>query len=138
MTGRAFFDAVIEHADLVWIGIREGSTPAEDEALVGHTPTGLKHAIAVAAIIEQPWEELEGVLTGKRDARLMTHLSRIVGYYSRVRNWNSSKIAELHDRQAGNYGIPLQVKLPPSRIPQPVVDSLVAGGAQMACKLETA
>jgi ribonucleoside-triphosphate reductase len=30
-------------------------------------------------------------------------LTRIVGYYSRINNWNKSKIGELRDRQAGNY-----------------------------------
>ncbi len=30
-------------------------------------------------------------------------VTRIVGYYSRVANWNASKLGELVDRQAGNY-----------------------------------
>jgi|SRR3990167_2518341 len=32
-------------------------------------------------------------------------VTRIVGYYSRVSNWNRSKIGELRDRQKGNYGV---------------------------------
>lgn len=32
-------------------------------------------------------------------------LTRIVGYFSRVNNWNPSKKAELHDRQRGNYAV---------------------------------
>ena len=36
-------------------------------------------------------------------------MTRIVGYYSRVTNWNPSKLGELKDRQAGQkqgrYGI---------------------------------
>ncbi|MCX7703692.1 MAG: anaerobic ribonucleoside-triphosphate reductase [Planctomycetota bacterium] len=32
-------------------------------------------------------------------------ITRIVGYYSRVNNWNPSKKAELSDRQRGNYTI---------------------------------
>jgi len=31
------------------------------------------------------------------------HMTRIVGYYSRVNNWNKSKIGELADRQKGDY-----------------------------------
>jgi hypothetical protein len=31
-------------------------------------------------------------------------ITRIVGYYSRVQNWNKSKIGELRDRQQGQYG----------------------------------
>lgn len=30
-------------------------------------------------------------------------VTRIVGYYSRVTNWNASKISELRDRAVGNY-----------------------------------
>ena len=33
-------------------------------------------------------------------------LTRIVGYYSRINNWNKSKIGELRDRRAGNYAVP--------------------------------
>ncbi len=32
-------------------------------------------------------------------------VTRIVGYFSRVNNWNPSKLAELADRQAGNYAV---------------------------------
>ena len=32
-------------------------------------------------------------------------ITRIVGYYSRVKNWNKSKLGELKDRQGGDYGI---------------------------------
>jgi ribonucleoside-triphosphate reductase len=33
-------------------------------------------------------------------------LTRIVGYFSRISNWNKSKIGELRDRRAGNYRVP--------------------------------
>ena len=32
-------------------------------------------------------------------------ISRIVGYFSRIKNWNKSKIGELNDRHRGNYRI---------------------------------
>ena len=32
-----------------------------------------------------------------------TGVSRIVGYYSRINNWNKSKVSELQDRSKGNY-----------------------------------
>jgi ribonucleoside-triphosphate reductase len=32
-------------------------------------------------------------------------VTRIVGYFSRVSNWNKSKLGELKDRQRGNYGV---------------------------------
>ncbi|MBU2063846.1 MAG: anaerobic ribonucleoside-triphosphate reductase [Candidatus Omnitrophica bacterium] len=33
------------------------------------------------------------------------NITRIVGYFSRVNNWNPSKLAELKDRQQGNYKV---------------------------------
>jgi ribonucleoside-triphosphate reductase len=32
-------------------------------------------------------------------------ISRVVGYFSRIDNWNKSKQAELRDRQKGNYKV---------------------------------
>ncbi len=40
---------------------------------------------------------------GKKDVYGIT---RIVGYFSRVNNWNRSKIGELKDRHKGDYAIP--------------------------------
>ena len=105
MQGREFYEKVMAHDKIEWLGVREGRSPDEDEALLHHTETGVKHAVAVSSILDNSWEDLEGVLTGKREAHVMIHLTRIVGYYSRVQNWNRSKLAELADRQAGTYGI---------------------------------
>ena len=30
-------------------------------------------------------------------------VSRVVGYYSKINNWNKSKLAEFRSRQKGNY-----------------------------------
>ncbi len=105
MRGREFYEKVMSHEKVEWLGVREGRSPGEDEALVCHTETGVKHAVAVSSILEHSWAELEAVLTGKREAHLMIHLTRIVGYYSRVQNWNRSKLAELRDRHAGAYSV---------------------------------
>ncbi len=32
-------------------------------------------------------------------------ISRVVGYFSRINNWNKSKQAEFKSRQKGNYDI---------------------------------
>jgi len=32
-------------------------------------------------------------------------MSRVVGYFSKIENWNASKKAELRSRQKGDYGI---------------------------------
>lgn len=51
------------------------------------------------------WPELHAVLTGVREPEVLVHMSRIVGYFSRISEWNSSKIGELRDRRRGNYDI---------------------------------
>jgi hypothetical protein len=106
MDGRDFFDRVETHPGLEWLGARPGPTAAGDEVLVGRTGGGTAHAVAVSEVLRQPWEELEGVLTGAREPRVMTHITRIVGYFSQVHNWNRSKLAELGDRHLGDYAVP--------------------------------
>jgi ribonucleoside-triphosphate reductase (formate) len=32
-------------------------------------------------------------------------ISRIVGYFAKIEEWNKSKIAELRDRRKGNYDV---------------------------------
>ena len=32
-------------------------------------------------------------------------VSRVVGYFSKISNWNKSKQAEFKDRQKGTYGV---------------------------------
>ncbi len=103
MDGRDFFDRVDTHGGLDWIGSRQGSGPGTDEVYVSHATTGAKFALPVETILAHEWDELEAVLTGKRLPRVLTHLTRIVGYYSQVHNWNRSKHAELKDRGEGTY-----------------------------------
>ena len=38
-------------------------------------------------------------------------MSRVVGYYSIIENWNESKQAELKDRQSGDYKLGEAVKV---------------------------
>ena len=121
MQGREFYEKVTSQDGMEWLGVREGRSPGEDEALILHTETGVKHAVGVSSILEHSWEELEAVLTGKREARVMIHLTRIVGYYSRVQNWNRSKLAELRDRHAGAYSLP-EAAAPAVRAPAPAAE----------------
>jgi len=57
-----------------------------------------------------PLDQIEGMVwdTLRKDVihgREVTHMSRIVGYYSKTSNWNKSKIGELNDRRRGNYSL---------------------------------
>ncbi len=111
MNRHEFFDRVTEHPDLEWVGVRSadgGPVDTDDESGievgVRHVPSGgISHAIAMRGIDESTWNDLESVLTCRRMPRVVSHVTRIVGYYSLTHSWNRSKLAELADRQAGRY-----------------------------------
>ena len=42
-------------------------------------------------------------IAGREKAIVLNGITRIVGYYSRINNWNKSKIGELRDRSKGKY-----------------------------------
>lgn len=50
-------------------------------------------------------DRLISVLLGEESEIKLQGITRIVGYYSRVTNWNKSKIGELRDRTDGRYGL---------------------------------
>ena len=52
-----------------------------------------------------PIDQQIAVLKGKREPMVLDHFTRIVGYFSKVKNWNQGKIGELRDRQRGDYSI---------------------------------
>jgi|TARA_R100001530_G_scaffold13692_1_gene12540 hypothetical protein len=58
--------------------------------------------------IENSLDDMLSVLLDGRKEIVLNGVSRIVGYYSRVNNWNKSKVGELRDRitgrQGGGYG----------------------------------
>lgn len=106
MDGREFYRRIEADERFEWLGSKEGATPAEDEALVAVRGGMVKFAISISAIGDHSWEEFESILTEQRGPRVMTHVTRIVGYYSQLQNWNRSKLAELRDRHRGNYAVP--------------------------------
>ena len=106
MIGSDFYNTVAKHDGLEWLGCKEGKTPSEDHALIRVIASDAKFSVSVSAIRDNKWEDLEAVLLGKRSPRIMTHITRIVGYYSQLQNWNRSKIAELGDRHKGDYSVP--------------------------------
>jgi hypothetical protein len=61
----------------------------------------VKYHFSNAGIERATREQIEKALK----AYDVTWMTRIVGYYSRVSNWNKSKIGELKDRQEGSYVI---------------------------------
>jgi len=106
MTGTDFYDAIAAHPTLELRGIVAG------ELRVAHPPTGALWSLTVAGVKAIDWETLESVLTGRRDAEIISHQSRIVGYYSTFKlakpdsilnNWNRSKLGEMEARRRGDY-----------------------------------
>jgi hypothetical protein len=100
-----FFDLVEQHPDLQGIGIDAGCDTGNPGVIVKFRKNDLITRIPVAAVEAAEWDILEEVLTGKREPQVLQHMTRVVGYFSRVENWNKSKVGELKDRQKGDYSI---------------------------------
>ena len=99
------FDAAIEGHEFLEIdGDIEGSTPQEHLLKIINHKLECAFSINIDAIIRQDLEHVVNTLETGIATRLFG-VTRIVGYYSRVSNWNKSKIGELHDRHMGRYSV---------------------------------
>lgn len=107
MTLTDFRAAIVRHVGLAIHDVLELESPAPLVYIRGRSAAGgaALYEIDVPGILAADWQDLEQVLTGRRPARVMTHVARIVGYYSFVHSWNGSKVAELRDRRRGNYDV---------------------------------
>lgn len=56
-------------------------------------------------------------------------MSRVVGYYSIIENWNNSKKAELFDRQKGDYKLTEESR-------SPLTDKITATNSQEVVVVE--
>ena len=100
-----FYEKVESHPELRGIGVDNACENKKPGIIVKHTKSGLMTRIPVEAIEAADWSILEDVLTGEREPQVLQHMTRVVGYFSRVENWNKSKVGELKDRQKGNYAV---------------------------------
>ncbi len=99
------FDSVIERHEFLEIdGEITGNTPKEDCIKIINHKLECAFAIDVDSVIRQNVESVVHALETGITTRLYG-VTRIVGYYSRVSNWNKSKIGELHDRHMGRYSV---------------------------------
>jgi hypothetical protein len=99
------FDAAIAGHDFLEVdGDIEGETPQEHLLKIINHKSECAFSISIDAIIRQ---DLEYVISSlETGITLRLHgVTRIVGYYSRISNWNKSKIGELHDRHMGKYSV---------------------------------
>ena len=74
-----------------------------DDILVKNVSTGQRFRINRKCAADP--KAVERIIDGKRDPTVLKHMTRIIGYYSNIGNWNKSKLGELKDRHKGDYGI---------------------------------
>jgi hypothetical protein len=105
MDGGEFFDRVEAHPDLEGLGIEEAEGDKGPAAHVRHVPSGGKFRVELSAIADQDWDTLLSIFQGRRQPRVLSHMTRVVGYFSKIENWNRSKVGELKGRQCGDYSL---------------------------------
>lgn len=99
------FDAAVEgHEYLEIDGDIPGNSPKEDCLKIINHKLECAFAIDVDSVLRQDLGSVIHALETGITTRLYG-VTRIVGYYSRVSNWNKSKIGELHDRHMGKYSV---------------------------------
>jgi len=94
-----FYDNVEAHDELRGIKI------TDEHVVVEHSKSGMVAQMSTEFVDKNEWDLIEDLLIGRRQPNSLQHITRVVGYFSRLANWNSSKIAEHRDRKKGNYGV---------------------------------
>ncbi len=100
-----FFWRVEEASSLRGIDLQAGDSPESDIAVVEDLQSRYKTTFSIPTILDNDWPTLRDLALGKKDIAPLYHVTRIVGYYSRIENWNKSKLGELADRRRGNYAV---------------------------------
>ncbi len=106
---KAFDAAIADNRILQIDGLAVDGKPcdtvtAESRIKVLNHNMGEAFEVSVDAIVRQPLEDLVRALETGLFHRLHG-VTRIVGYLSRIQNWNKSKIGELQDRHKGQYSV---------------------------------
>lgn len=96
MDGKLFWDKVHGDSRLEWLGVKD-----EKVHIAGPgAPEGC-FTLTAEGILSEKWIDILAVLIGKRPVEALIWMQRIVGYYSNMKGWNRSKIAEALDRKKG-------------------------------------
>lgn len=66
---------------------------------------GAFNRVSIHEIVNVPSLQITSCIKNERAPIMCYGVTRIVGYYSRVNNWNKSKIGELRDRNQQNYAL---------------------------------
>jgi anaerobic ribonucleoside-triphosphate reductase len=105
MTTREFTNRVDSHESLAVWDVVETENTRDCHVVIKNLKTRALYKVLISTILHTDWKNLEQVLTGAREPGVLHHITRIVGYYSRVENWNRSKMGELKSRRKGDYSI---------------------------------
>lgn len=96
-------------------------TAEYDGLFVSHDKTKALWLVGTQAVLDTEWKVFRSIFVGKRDAVVLDHMTRIVGYYAFERNFNKSKIGENNARRKGNYTIPVAGSRWPERKSGPLM-----------------
>lgn len=100
-----FFEKVQGDQELKGIAICALNGSGDMAFVVEHLPSKYQTKIPFSTVEDCDWANLREVIAGEREPNVLYHMARVVGYYSRVENWNRSKLGELRDRHRGNYQV---------------------------------
>lgn len=93
MTSSEFWDNLMATPELESKGV------SGDSITIKHIPSKVCYSIDRDTLVKESWPTLKEILFAIRPAKVLSHITRIVGYYSQIDNWNRSKLGELKDRQ---------------------------------------
>ncbi|MGR3177657.1 MAG: hypothetical protein ACUZ8E_06335 [Candidatus Anammoxibacter sp.] len=106
-----FFIKAIEETDDLTIVGTSFNKEKKEIFLIEDINNSKEHIeVVISEIIEKAKDveiakEFINVIKGERSSIILNGVTRIVGYFSRVNNWNRSKIGELRDRRIGEYSV---------------------------------
>ena len=97
-----FFQAVEEDDGLQGVNIVIAEKPEDDAVVVEDVSKYPNYTTQITAplVLDLEWAKLRGIIMGEVRLDPLYHVTRIVGYFSRIENWNVSKLGELADRRA--------------------------------------
>jgi len=99
MNIKRFYELVEDNESLTGVGITNGSV------VVHNKKYKLTFGVPIVVIKNCDEKELIDVITCKRSNSPLIYMSRVVGYFSSIKDWNPSKVSEWHDRRKGGYAI---------------------------------
>lgn len=113
MTLAQLLEHIRENPHLQVCGLLDETlAPAQDPEkarylAIDNTKRGFGCRIDLQRLREDRAEDVFAVLEG-REELVLRRLTRIVGYYSDIKNWSPSKLRELKERRRGRYEVEAQ------------------------------